>query len=164
MTCVEDNNNNIQQTYNNPAIVQNLHLNSSLAKKSNLKSLEVSNKLELPRQELTFTKHLTGLQPFNKRYLDQHRLTSDNQSNNCDSRNLSTAETTPSTSKLRHSKQVVVDSASESSDDSKTEKLSEHAVSGSSDEDKQRTKSKKNFKCDECGKCFKQLRNYKYHR
>lgn len=151
--CVEDNNNNLQHTYNNPAIVQNLHFNSPLAKK-------VSNKLELPRQELTFTKHLTSLLPFNKRYLDQHRLTSKNESNNCDIRNLSASETIPSTSKL----QVVVDSVSDSSDDSKTEKLGEHTVSGSSDEDKQRTKSKKIFKCDECGKCFKQLRNYKYHR
>lgn len=142
---MEDNNNNLQQTY---------HLNNPVAVSSNL------NKLELPRQDLTFTKHLTGLLPFNKRYLDQHKLTSE--SKNCDIRNLSASETTPSTSKLQNSdtKQVAVDSASDSSDDTKKEKLSEHTIS--SDDDKQRTK--KMFKCDECGKCFKQLRNYKYHR
>lgn len=159
--CVEDNNNNVQQTYNSAAIIQNLHLNNpSVAKTQS----ELSNKLELPRQDLTFTKHLTSLLSSNTKHLDQHKLTVN--SKNCDIRNLSASETIPSTSKLEHSdsKQVVVDSATESSDDSKTEKLSERTVSGSSDDDKQRTKSKKMFKCDECGKCFKQLRNYKYHR
>ncbi|CAG9768223.1 unnamed protein product [Ceutorhynchus assimilis] len=166
----EDTNNNFQSTRNKEAakhpksldtIIRHLYLNKpEMQKREN-------TKVDLPKfTNFPFSRHLTNLLPYSETSEKTESLPHPHPARNLTtSSDTIVAETTVSSPALISPSEKEHNENLSIHDDNSIDKS---INSDSSHDDKNLEESenvkKKAFSCDECGKSFSQLRNYKYHR